>query len=126
MPSTFDVRVLGPGRSTETRTSAWAARWKTASGRTSSKSSSSGSRMSWTWSTALTGHVLALPGRERVDDGDLVAAGDEGIHDVRADEAGAACDDHAHGPHPTDAPRRDGQVVDRSAHSFDAYRARHC
>ena len=43
------------------------------------------------------GHVLALPGRERVDDGDLVAAGDERVHDVGADEAGAACHHRAHG-----------------------------
>ena len=34
------------------------------------------------------GHVLALPGRQRVDDGDFVAAGDERVDHVGADEAG--------------------------------------
>ena len=43
------------------------------------------------------GDVLALAGRERVDDDDLVTARGERVDDVGADEAGAACDDHAHG-----------------------------
>ena len=60
VPMTFDLGVLDR-RSTETRTSAWAARWNTASGRTSSKRSSSGSRMSRTWSSAPAGDVLLLP-----------------------------------------------------------------
>ena len=42
------------------------------------------------------GDVLALPLHERVDDDDLVAAREERIHDMGADEPGAACDHRAH------------------------------
>ena len=37
------------------------------------------------------GEVRALAGREVVEDGDRVAAGDQAVDEVRADEAGAAC-----------------------------------
>ena len=47
------------------------------------------------------GDVLPLAGRQRVDDDDLVPAGHERVGDVRADEAGAACDDGPHALHPT-------------------------
>ncbi len=84
-------------RSTDTRTSACAARWKTTVGLTRPKSSFWGSRTSpWT-SAARLGHVLALAVREVVDDDHLVAARDQGIDDVRADEARAPCDDRPHG-----------------------------
>ena len=43
------------------------------------------------------GEVLALAGGEVVDDGHLVAAGDEGVDDVGADEAGSACHEGTHG-----------------------------
>jgi hypothetical protein len=36
-----------------------------------------------------------LPARQGVDDRDLVATGDEGVDDVRADEAGASGDEAA-------------------------------
>ena len=51
------------------------------------------------------GHVLALPGCQRVDDGDLVAAGDERVHDVGSDESGPACHHRSHGQHPMGGPR---------------------
>ena len=35
--------------------------------------------------------VLALPGREVVQDGHVVAARDQGVDEIRADEAGSAC-----------------------------------
>ena len=35
--------------------------------------------------------VVALAGREVVDDGDRVAAGEQCVDEIRADEAGAAC-----------------------------------
>ena len=57
-----------------------------------------GSRMSATWSFAPGGDVLALARREVVDDVHLVAARDERIGDVRADEAGASGDDRPHRP----------------------------
>ena len=41
--------------------------------------------------------VLALAGGEVVDDGDLVAAVEERVDEVRADEAGAAGDQGTHG-----------------------------
>ena len=52
------------------------------------------------------GHVLALPGRQRVDDGDFVAAGDERVDHVGADEAGPACHHRPHGSIPMGGPRR--------------------
>ena len=96
MPSTF-TSASKSGRSTETRTSAWAARWKTASGRTASKTAS-GSRMSATWSSAPAGDPLALPLREVVEDVHLVAAREQRVDDVRADEAGPPGDDRPHAP----------------------------
>ena len=42
------------------------------------------------------GDVVALPLHERVDDHDLVAAREERVHDVGADEPGPACDDGSH------------------------------
>ena len=42
------------------------------------------------------GHVLALPVREVVDDRHLVAAREQRLDDVRADEPGAPCDDRPH------------------------------
>src|SRR5664280_1607963 len=51
VPITFTAASKS-GRSTETRTSAWAARWKQTSGRSSAKRSSSGSRISSTCSRA--------------------------------------------------------------------------
>src|SRR5205823_4503055 len=41
--------------------------------------------------------VLALSGRQVVDDDDLVATGDKRVHDVRADEARAPGDERPHG-----------------------------
>jgi hypothetical protein len=42
------------------------------------------------------GQVLSRAGREIVDGQDLVAAGEEGIDDVRADEPGSPGDDDPH------------------------------
>ena len=42
------------------------------------------------------GDVLALALHQGVDDDDLVAAREERIHDMGADEPGSACDDRAH------------------------------
>ena len=42
------------------------------------------------------GHVLALPVREVVDDRHLVAARQQRLDDVRADEPSAPCDDRSH------------------------------
>ena len=44
----------------------------------------------------LGAQVLALAGGEVVDDGDLVAAREQRVDDVRADEPGAAGDDRPH------------------------------
>ena len=41
-------------------------------------------------------HVLALPIREVVEDVNLVAAREQRLDDVRADEARAPCHDHPH------------------------------
>ena len=41
--------------------------------------------------------VLAPSRREIVDDGHLVAAGEQGVDKVRSDEAGSAGDEGAHG-----------------------------
>ena len=41
--------------------------------------------------------VLPPSGRQVVDDGDLVAARDERVHDVRADESRTSGDDRSHG-----------------------------
>ena len=41
--------------------------------------------------------VLALPGREVVEHVHLVAAREQGLDDVRADEASAPCDERPHG-----------------------------
>jgi hypothetical protein len=43
-----------------------------------------------------TVEVLAAAGREVVDDGDLVTAIEQGVNEVRPDEAGTAGDDRAH------------------------------
>ena len=53
------------------------------------------------------GDVLALARHERVHDDDVVAASREGVDDVGSDEAGAAGDDRAHAPHPTEGEVRD-------------------
>ncbi len=42
------------------------------------------------------GKVLALPGRQVVQDHDVLAAGGERLRDVRADEAGSSGDEHRH------------------------------
>jgi dTMP kinase len=42
-------------------------------------------------------HELALPGREVVDDGHLVAAREERIDEIRPDEARTTCHDRVHG-----------------------------
>jgi hypothetical protein len=42
------------------------------------------------------GDILAVAGREVVDDPDIVAAGKQYVDYVRADEAGASCDDRPH------------------------------
>ena len=87
---------------TERRTSIWAARWQTTSGRARSNASAiaacvgdvaldqDGARLEG------PGEVLALPAGEVVDHEDLVAAGDQRVHHVRADEPGAACDQRSH------------------------------
>ena len=41
--------------------------------------------------------VLGLAGREVVDDGHLVAAVEQGVDEVRADEAGSAGHERTHG-----------------------------
>ena len=41
-------------------------------------------------------NVRLLPGRQVVDDDHLVASSEEGVGHVRADEARATGDDHAH------------------------------
>jgi hypothetical protein len=43
------------------------------------------------------GEIGLLAGGQVVDDGDLVAAVDEGVDEVGADEAGSAGDEGAHG-----------------------------
>ena len=43
---------------------------------------------------------LAAAGREIVDDGDVVAARDERIDEVRADEPGSSGNDGPHAPYP--------------------------
>jgi dTMP kinase len=45
-------------------------------------------------------HVLAFARGEVVDDDDLVASGDQGVDEMRADEPGAPCHDRAQGPYP--------------------------
>src|SRR5439155_1318313 len=60
VPSTF-TSASKSGRSTDTRTSAWAARWKQTSGRTSSKTRTASLRMSASWMRALAGTFSAFP-----------------------------------------------------------------
>src|SRR4029453_12701352 len=60
VPSTL-TEASCAGRSTETRTSTWAARWQHSSGRASSKTSASPSRMSCTTSRAPSGTFSRLP-----------------------------------------------------------------
>ena len=60
VPSTF-TEASCSGRSTDTRTSTCAARWKQTSGRTSSKTSASPARMSRTTSCAPSGTFSRLP-----------------------------------------------------------------
>jgi hypothetical protein len=36
--------------------------------------------------------IISLTGGEIIDDGDVMASGDEGVDDVRSDESGAAGD----------------------------------
>ena len=85
------------GRSTDVPTSACAARWRTTSGRISSKS-----RVERLADVVLVQRrrrvqVLAAAGREVVDDVHLVPARDERVDDVRADEARSSGDDRPHG-----------------------------
>ena len=54
------------------------------------------SRMSRSTNVAAGVDVLALAEGEVVDDDDVVAARDERVDEVRADEAGASGDDRAH------------------------------
>ena len=93
------------GCSTETRTSACAARWK--HGLRSHRVEEVVERLADVAHVQLgaAGDVLLLAVDERVDDGDLVAARDERIDDVRADEAGSSGHDRPHGSHPTDGRR---------------------
>ena len=85
------------GRSTETRTSAWAARWKITSGRRwptrSTKSLGADVEVVEAQRAARgagVGEVGERPGRQVVDDVDLVALGEEAVDEVRPDEARAA------------------------------------
>ena len=91
-----DGRVVDRARATERRTSICAARWKTTSGRASAKTESRGSRMSVSTRWTPSGQVLAPSAGEVVDDRDLVAAREQRLDHVRADEARAPCHD---GPH---------------------------
>ena len=84
-------RRRSSGRCIDVCTSACAARWKT-----TSASTENGSRMSCSSSVAAGFTVLALAGGEVVDDRHLVAARDERVDEVRADEAGASGDDRPH------------------------------
>jgi hypothetical protein len=79
------ISASSVGFSTDTRTSACAARWKTTSGRTASKTAS-GSRMSAPCSSAGAGHVLARALGEIVERLHLVPAVEKGVDEVRADE----------------------------------------
>ena len=85
------------------RTSIWAARWKTASGLNSSNAGPTaaesddvhlaqrGARLQ------RAGEVLALAAGQIVEDQDLVSRRQQGVHQVRSDEACAACDEGPHG-----------------------------
>ena len=94
------------GRATETRTSAWAARWKTTSGwRRPISSTTAGSRMStwWTLSSLLAvgpglGQVGERAAREVVDDVDAVALGEQAVDQGRPDEPRPAGDQCPHQP----------------------------
>ena len=96
------MRASQAGSAVDLRTSIWAARWKTTSavrGRPG-RASPRASRMSASTSSAAgaraVGQVLALAGGEVVDDRHLVAALDQRVDEVRADEAGAAGDECPH------------------------------
>ena len=90
VPRTF-TSASWPGSSTETRTSACAARWNTASGRKSATSVAQAGRRADVELVELGrgGHPLALAGREIVDHRHAVAAREQRVGDVGADEAGA-------------------------------------
>ena len=84
------------GRSTDVPTSACAARWTTSSGRISSNSGVE--RLADVVLVHRRGvvEVLAAPGCEVVDDVNLVAALDQRIDDVRADESRSPGDRRSH------------------------------
>ena len=96
MPSTF-VRASAAGSATDFRTSIWAARWKIDVG--ARLTDRLGDRVGVAdvdlhEPRAVLGclvEVRALAGREVVEDGDRVAAGEQPVDEVRADEARAAC-----------------------------------
>ena len=91
------------GSSIDLRTSICAARWKTMSGRDPANSlrRRSASVMSASWkrdpAPARASRFSSAAGREVVDDRHLVAAVEEGIDEIRPDEAGSAGDQGAHG-----------------------------
>ena len=101
MPPTFTLRSK-PGSATETRTSIWAARWKTCSGRCDGKCRSDrlavgDVRLHEACSTFEGSvEIRSLPRREVVDDEHVVAALDERINEVGADESGSAGDQGSH------------------------------
>ena len=86
MPTTL-TSASWPGRSTETRTSACAARWKTTSGRAASKTASAIADVARRAASRAVGDALALALREVVEDVHLVAAREQRVDDIRADEA---------------------------------------
>ncbi len=92
------------GRSTETRTSAWAARWKIISGlRLAISSTSSGERTSSWWKEKSpsprargVGQVVEPSCRQVVDHVDLAALSQETVDEVGTDEPGTPGDHHPH------------------------------
>ena len=99
MPPTLTAASKA-GSATERRTSICAARWKTTSGRASATSGDQRRRVGdrrLVQRRAPAREVLAPAGREVVDDPHLVAAREQRVDEVGADEAGAAGDESAHG-----------------------------
>jgi hypothetical protein len=104
------IMASSTGSATDTRTSIWAARWKTTSGwRRSISSATAASRMSrrWNWKS-WSGFAGRRPGwpataGEVVDDVDRVALGQQPVDQGRPDEAGSAGDEGSHGQRPPDS-----------------------
>ena len=84
------------GSSTETRTSACAARWKITSGFDGRRDRVERLPYVVLVQRRAGGDVFALPVREIVDDVHLIASREQPVHEVRADEAGPAGDDRPH------------------------------